>query len=54
MYIFPCENVLFYVGSGFTAYSHILVKNIKIKVPIYLFEKIEEKIEEKEMFLTKM
>ena len=30
MYAFSYENVLFYVSSGFTAYSHILFKIIKM------------------------
>ena len=30
MYAFSYENVLFYVSSGFTAYSHVLLKIIKM------------------------
>ena len=33
MFFFFYKNVLFYLGSGLTVYSQIVVKNMKIKAP---------------------
>ena len=34
---FSYKNILFYVGSGLTVYSHSLFKNIKIKAQKLVF-----------------